>query len=147
LPSALLTDIRHLLSNCYHLIILSARASTFGGTSSFWIFDFRFWITTHRITRSALAKTFGEMLNPICFADLRLMTNFKLRRALNRHFGRLRALNILSTNVASGLAQIHANVNLPSLRMLSLKIQSDRSSFWFARQIIIISAHGVGTVS
>jgi hypothetical protein len=52
-------------------IILSALASTFGGTMV--ILDFRFF--GHRITLSALANTFGDIVNPICFAVLRLTTN------------------------------------------------------------------------
>jgi hypothetical protein len=55
--------------------------------------DFRFWIlewpyssrlTPYRITLSALAKTLGGMINPICFAVLRLMMNSNFCRLLYR---------------------------------------------------------------
>src|SRR5687768_13612090 len=38
-----------------------------------WISDFGLF--AHRITRSALAKTLGGMVRPICFAVFRLMTS------------------------------------------------------------------------
>lgn len=67
----------------YHLITLSARASTCGGIIRFRISDpsiplrtyFGFWINDHRITRSARARTFGGMMRPICLAVLRLITS------------------------------------------------------------------------
>jgi hypothetical protein len=39
------------------------------------ILDCGFWIAGHRITRLALAKTMGEIVNPICSTVLRLTTN------------------------------------------------------------------------
>jgi len=54
-----------------HLITLSARASTSGGILT--IFDFGF--QDHRITRSALAKILGGMVNPICLAVFKLITS------------------------------------------------------------------------
>ena len=35
----------------------------------------RFRLADHRITRSALARRFGGMITPICFAAFRLITN------------------------------------------------------------------------
>ena len=91
-------------------ITLSARASAFGGTPQFWIFDpsvssgqvldtstllsTGFRLLGHRITRSALANTFGGIVKPICFAALRL-TNSNFVGLLNRQVGRLGAFQYL----------------------------------------------------
>src|SRR5262249_21780290 len=48
---------------CFHLITLCARV----------LLDLR--LCGHRITLSALANTFGGIVNPICLAPFRLMMN------------------------------------------------------------------------
>jgi hypothetical protein len=40
--------------------------------------DFGFRLFSHRITLSALARTLGGMVNPICFAVFRLITSSNL---------------------------------------------------------------------
>ena len=76
---------------------LSALANTFGGITQFWIFDFRFWIVSHRITLSALANMLGGMVNPICLAVLRLITNSNLVGCSTGRSAGLAPLRILST--------------------------------------------------
>jgi hypothetical protein len=65
----------------------------------FWIFDFRF--QDHRITRSALAKTLGAMVNPICLAAFRLMMNSNFIGCSTGRSAGLAPLRILSTYVAA----------------------------------------------
>ena len=61
----------------------------------FWICDFR--LADHRITRSALAKILGGMLNRICLAVFRLMTNSNLVGCSTGKSAGLAPLRILYT--------------------------------------------------
>ena len=54
-----------------YLITLSVAARSLGGTQNF----LDFGLFGQRITRSALANRFGGIVNPICLAVLRLITN------------------------------------------------------------------------
>src|SRR5918996_5933910 len=63
------------------------------------ILDFRLF--DHRITLSALAKTFGGIVNPICLAVLRLMMKSNLTGRSIGKSAALAPLRILSTYVAA----------------------------------------------
>jgi hypothetical protein len=73
----------------------------------FGIFDTSTWLSTgfrlrdHRITRSALAKTLGGMVNPICLAAFRLMMNSNFVGCSTGRSPGLAPLRILSTKVAA----------------------------------------------
>src|ERR1044071_1190717 len=57
----------------------------------------------HRITLSALAKTVGGTLNPICLAVLRLMTSSNFVGCSTGRSAGFAASRILSTNTATRL--------------------------------------------
>ena len=63
----------------------------------------RFLLTTHRhlMTLSALAKTLGGMVNPICLAALRLMMNSNFVGCSTGSSAGLAPLRILSTYTAA----------------------------------------------
>ena len=65
----------------------------------FSILDFR--LVDHRITLSALAKTLGEIVNPICFAVLRLITSSNLVGCSTGRSAGLAPFRILSTKYAT----------------------------------------------
>src|SRR5262245_62554804 len=65
------------------------------------ILDFRFSILDHRITRSALAKTFGGTVNPICFAVFRLITSSNFVGCSTGRSAGFAPFRILSTYVAA----------------------------------------------
>jgi hypothetical protein len=54
------------------------------------IFDFGLF--GHRMIRSALAKTLGEIVKPICLAVFRLIARLEHRRLLDGEIGRLCAI-------------------------------------------------------
>src|SRR4029079_5759021 len=87
--------LHHSLFSGYR-ITRSALASTFGGIIRFSILDFRFTID-HRITRSALARTLGGMANPIWLAVLRLMISSNLVGCSTGRSPGLAPFKILST--------------------------------------------------
>ncbi len=97
----LLSSYLHRCSACCHLITLSARASTSAGSP----YDFRFEILDfglfgHRMTRSALANTFGGIVNPICLAVFKLMISSNLVGCSTGKSAGFAPLRILSTYVA-----------------------------------------------
>ena len=57
--------------------------------------------TPYRITRSALANTFGGIVNPICFAALRLMMNSNFFGCSTGSSAGFAPFSILSTYVAA----------------------------------------------
>ena len=64
--------------------------------------DFRFWIADfrlfdHRMTLSALARTLGGMVKPICLAVLRLITSSNFVGCSTGRSAGLAPLRILST--------------------------------------------------
>ena len=77
-----------LVRSCQHI---RRNPSHFG----FSILDFRLF--GHRITLSALAKTFGGMVNPICLAVFRLMTNSNFVGCSTGKSAGLAPFRILST--------------------------------------------------
>ncbi len=79
-PSNRFRVLRLIVSICFEL-----RISNFG------------FQTDHRITRSALAKTVGGMVNPICFAAFRLITNSNFFGCSTGRSAGLAPLRILST--------------------------------------------------
>jgi len=83
-------------------LLLQARVAE---SRSFWICDpsprlrtcFLFWIIRHRITLSALAKTFGGIVIPICLAVFKLITSSNLVGCSTGRSAGLAPLRILST--------------------------------------------------
>jgi hypothetical protein len=70
--------------------------------------DFRFWIAdfglfAHRITRSALAKTLGGMVNPIFLAVFKLMSNSNFVGCSTGRSAGFAPFRILSTKTAARL--------------------------------------------
>jgi len=65
----------------------------------FWISDFR--LTDHLITRSALAKTLGGMVNPICLAAVKFAVKINLVGYSTGNSPGFAPFKILSTNLAA----------------------------------------------
>ena len=121
-----------------HRITLSAR-------ENFPLLDFRwfdtahhrFWILRfgsaqlvrlfgHLITRSALAKTFDGMVNPICFAVLRLITNSNFVGLLDWQLGGLGAFE--ESQCEKLPAELHL-VDLPNSNATIFSLVLDTSSY------------------